>query len=121
MGRAYRFKLIFITMTHKVYNKCLYTWMRDIDTHVERIEVYDGTTFYPTKDSEEWNEDTITFEYRQMYTNSTLPVQRFRITIHRKDIKQIVMWKIINILIEDARIGIKNRSWMMTVRLIRQA
>lgn len=56
--------------------------MRDIDTHVERIEVYDGTTFYPTKDSEEWNEDTI----------STLPVQRFRITIHRKDIKQIVMW-----------------------------
>lgn len=81
MGRAYRFKLIFITMTHKVYNKCLYTWMRDIDTHVERIEVYDGTTFYPTKDSEEWNEDT----------NSTLPVQRFRITIHRKDIKQIVM------------------------------
>lgn len=32
-------------MTHKVYNKCLYTWMRDIDTHVERIEVYDGTTF----------------------------------------------------------------------------
>ena len=57
MGRAYRFKLIFITMTHKVYNKCLYTWMRDIDTHVERIEVYDGTTFYPTKDSEEWNED----------------------------------------------------------------
>lgn len=79
MGRAYRFKLIFITMTHKVYNKCLYTWMRDIDTHVERIEVYDGTTFYPTKDSEEWNEDTI-------------PVQRFRITIHRKDIKQIVMW-----------------------------
>lgn len=55
--------------------------MRDIDTHVERIEVYDGTTFYPTKDSEEWNEDTI----------STLPVQRFRITIHRKDIKQIVM------------------------------
>lgn len=71
MGRAYRFKLIFITMTHKVYNKCLYTWMRDIDTHVERIEVYDGTTFYPTKDSEEWNEDTITFEYRQMYTNST--------------------------------------------------
>lgn len=47
-------------MTHKVYNKCLYTWMRDIDTHVERIEMYDGTTFY--------------------------------ITIHRKDIKQIVMW-----------------------------
>lgn len=43
-------------MTHKVYNKCLYTWMRDIDTHVERIEVYDGTTFYSTKDSEEmWN------------------------------------------------------------------
>lgn len=92
MGRAYRFKLIFITMTHKVYNKCLYTWMRDIDTHVERIEVYDGTTFCPTRDSEEWNEDTITFEYRQMYTNSILPVQRFRITIHRKDIKQIVMW-----------------------------
>lgn len=60
MGRAYRFKLIFITMTHKVYNKCLYTWMRDIDTHVERIEVYDGTTFYPIKDSEDkqivmWN------------------------------------------------------------------
>ena len=54
--------------------------------------MYDGTTFYPTKDSEEWNEDTITFEYRQMYTNSMLPVQRFRITIHRKDIKQIVMW-----------------------------
>jgi hypothetical protein len=79
-------------MTQKVYDKCLHTWMKDINTHIERIEVYDGTIFYPIKDSEEWNENTITFEYSWMYANSTLPVQNYRITIHRKDIKQIVMW-----------------------------
>lgn len=81
-------------MTEKVFKKTRRNWILDGDIQLTLIITYAGDFFYPYKDTVEWNEEIISFDYPEQYdTEQGIDVRIWHIAIHRKDIQHIFMYK----------------------------